>query len=87
MKKILRYLNGTINLGIMYSRRGNSELIGYVDNDYAGDTDDRKSTEVMCLCWVHEPFHGHPRSKLWSLFPLQKQVVVTLAKMCGSEGS
>lgn len=44
VKKILRYLKGTIDLGVMYSRSGNTELKGYADSDYAGDVDDRKST-------------------------------------------
>ncbi|CAJ2672444.1 unnamed protein product [Trifolium pratense] len=44
VKRVLRYLNGTINLGIMYKRGGNEKLEAYTDSDYAGDLDDRKST-------------------------------------------
>lgn len=47
VKKIMRYLKGTIEVGIMYSRKGDLELKGYVDSDYAGDIDDRKSTGVF----------------------------------------
>ncbi|XP_058743191.1 uncharacterized mitochondrial protein AtMg00810-like [Vicia villosa] len=43
-KRILRYLQGTQNLGIFYKVGGNEELIAYTDSDYAGDLDDRKST-------------------------------------------
>jgi hypothetical protein len=43
-KRILRYLQGTQNLGIFYKAGGNEELIAYTDSDYAGDLDDRKST-------------------------------------------
>ncbi|CAI0429344.1 unnamed protein product [Linum tenue] len=45
-KRVLRYLKGTIRFGIWYKRRceGEEELLGYTDSDYAGDTDDRKST-------------------------------------------
>lgn len=44
IKKIMRYIKGTMDLGILYKRQGKIELRGYVDSDYAGDTDDRKST-------------------------------------------
>jgi hypothetical protein len=43
-KRILRYLKGTMNLGILYKRDLNRSLQGWTDSDYAGDLDDRKST-------------------------------------------
>ena len=44
VKRIMRYLKGTLELGIWYRREGKSELLGYTDSDYAGDVDDSKST-------------------------------------------
>ncbi|KAM2209148.1 hypothetical protein ACFXTI_025049 [Malus domestica] len=43
-KRALRYVKGTIGLGVFYRKKGNQELLGYSDSDYAGDQDDRKST-------------------------------------------
>ncbi|RZB68411.1 Retrovirus-related Pol polyprotein from transposon TNT 1-94 [Glycine soja] len=43
-KRILRYLQGTKEFGIWYTTETNSELLGYTDNDWAGSTDDMKST-------------------------------------------
>lgn len=43
-KRVLRYLKGTIELGLFYKKGGNKDLIAYTDSDYAGDRDDRKST-------------------------------------------
>ncbi|KAJ4710246.1 Retrovirus-related Pol polyprotein from transposon TNT 1-94 [Melia azedarach] len=43
-KRILRYLKGTIRLGVFYKKRGCGGLIGYTDSNYAGDLEDRKST-------------------------------------------
>ena len=44
VKHIFRYLVGTINHGILFSRSSSSECIGYSDADWGGDLDDRKST-------------------------------------------
>ena len=44
VKRIMRYLKGTINLGILYTKQGSKECIGFSDADWAGDLDNRKST-------------------------------------------
>ena len=44
VKRILRYLKGTLNLAIKYQKSENDPLIGYSDADWAGDLDDRHST-------------------------------------------
>ena len=42
VKRIMRYLNGTLDYGLMYRCTG--DIAGYSDADWAGDHDDRKST-------------------------------------------
>jgi hypothetical protein len=45
VKRILRYVAGTINYGLHYRRKTKEvRLIGYSDSDLAGDIDTRKST-------------------------------------------
>lgn len=44
VKRILRYLKGTPQLGLLYRQDGSGEIRGYSDADWAGDLDDRKST-------------------------------------------
>ena len=45
VKRILRYLNGTLDYGMLYSRKDDDgTMIGFSDADWAGDTNDRKST-------------------------------------------
>lgn len=49
-KRILRYLQGTKKIGIRYRIEEIDELIGYTDSDWAGSTDDRKSTSAYIIC-------------------------------------
>jgi hypothetical protein len=46
IKRIMRYLKGTLSLGIMYKKGFGDvlQLIGWTDSYYAGDLDDKKST-------------------------------------------
>jgi hypothetical protein len=44
VKRILAYLAGTPNHGLLFKRNDEESLIGYCDADYAGDTDKRRST-------------------------------------------
>ena len=47
VKRIIRYLKGTIDLGLLYCKDGDFET--YCDADYAGDKETRKSTSgVVC---------------------------------------
>jgi len=43
-KRIFRYLQGTKECGLFYKKGEKSDLFGFTDSDYAGDSDDRKST-------------------------------------------
>ena len=44
VKIILRYLKGTLDYGLWYSKRTNFTLKEFTDVDWAGSADDRKST-------------------------------------------
>ncbi|PSS08126.1 Endonuclease [Actinidia chinensis var. chinensis] len=46
VKWILRYIHGTVNVGLKFQRDDKSSQysVGYVDSDYAGDLDKRRST-------------------------------------------
>ncbi|XP_042944495.1 uncharacterized protein LOC122278367, partial [Carya illinoinensis] len=48
VKRILRYLSGTINLGLWYPKHTSFDLISYTDADYAGCKIDQKSTSGAC---------------------------------------
>ena len=48
VKRTMRYLLGTINLGLWYPKNSSYNLVGYSDSDFAGCKTDRKSTSGTC---------------------------------------
>ena len=48
VKRILRYLKGTPNLGLWYPADSGLELTGFIDSDHACYKLDRKSTSGAC---------------------------------------
>lgn len=49
VKRIMRYLKGTIKAKLEYCKVGNRELVGYCDADWASNCDDRRSTTGFCF--------------------------------------
>lgn len=47
VKRIFRYLKGTVNYNPQYSRDAREECVGFCDADWAGDTNDRLSVEWL----------------------------------------
>jgi hypothetical protein len=46
-KRILRYVRGALDCGILFPSAGNGKLckcVAYTDSSWCGDADDRKST-------------------------------------------
>ncbi|XP_057952415.1 secreted RxLR effector protein 161-like [Malania oleifera] len=54
--RCLMYLRGTTEYGIMFSeQQSDLSMVGYMDADYAGDLDDRRSTTGYVFTLVGEP--------------------------------
>jgi hypothetical protein len=58
LKRIMRYLRGTPTASLVYSKDSEADLVCYVDADWAGDVDTRRSTTgylfILCgapVCW------------------------------------
>ena len=48
LKRILRYINNTINYGLFYLKSSAFDLLSYSDADFVGYKSDRKSTSGTC---------------------------------------
>jgi len=49
VKRILRYLKGSIGCGIVMNNNGHTNIMGYSDSDWAGNALDRRSTTDYCM--------------------------------------
>lgn len=43
MKRILRYVKGTLDYGLFYNMEEKLDLIGFTNSDFVEDIDERKS--------------------------------------------
>ncbi|XP_068462930.1 secreted RxLR effector protein 161-like [Phaseolus vulgaris] len=41
LKRVLRYIQGTVSLGLFYSKAEDYKLVGYSDSDWWGDIDNQ----------------------------------------------
>ena len=48
VKRILRYINNTVNYGLFYPKSSTFDLLSYSDADFGGYKSDRKSTSGIC---------------------------------------
>ena len=50
-KRVMRYIQGTLDYGIWYKKCGKGKMEIYTDSDFAGDLSDRKSTSGNVILW------------------------------------
>jgi len=49
VKRILRYLKGSIEYGLLMKNNDHTQILRYTDADWAGNTLDCKSTTRYCI--------------------------------------
>ena len=49
VKRIIKYVSGTCDYGLFYSKESNFSLAGFSDSDWVSNVDDRKSTTSRCF--------------------------------------
>jgi hypothetical protein len=57
-KKLMRYLQGTKDYMLTFRRSDSLEVTSYLDSDFAGCIDCRKSTFGYLFVLVEEQYHG-----------------------------
>ena len=49
IKRIIKYVGGTCDYELFYSKESNLSFVGFSDSDWAGNADDRKNTTGGCF--------------------------------------
>ena len=49
VKRIIKYVSGTCDYGLFYSKESNLSLVGFSYSDWVGNANDRKNTTSRCF--------------------------------------
>lgn len=82
-KRILKYVSGTKEYGILYSATDDFRLVGYSDSDWARSVDDRKTTlgyvfhlGLGAISWASK------KQSIVSLSTVEAEYVAAIATVC-----
>ncbi len=70
---IISYIKNTLDYGLTYSRAEELSPLAFVDSDYGGCRDTRRSTSRYVLLWPGERLHGAVNDRLQWHFQLSRR--------------
>ena len=84
LKRVLRYLKGTVSIGITYSEdvEDGDKLTAYVDSDHAGDQDKGYSTTGIVLYFAGGPVDWRSTKQTVVAISTVKAGYVAMSKAC-----
>ncbi|KAI4340826.1 hypothetical protein MLD38_025627 [Melastoma candidum] len=82
VKRIFRYLSGTTNLGLWYSKISLFDLVGYSDADFAGCKIDWKSTSETCQLLGDMLISWHSKKQAFVALSTAEAEYVAAASCC-----
>ena len=78
VKRIIKYVGGTCDYGLFYSKESNLSLAGFSNSDWAGNADDRKSTTGGCFYVGANLVAWMSKNQILCPCPLQRQNILLL---------
>ena len=84
IKRILRYVKGTLDLNLVYEKREvDIKLVSYSDSDYVKDLDDRKSVTRMTFFLENNLIYwASQKQKIVALSSCEPDYVTTITTSC-----
>jgi len=85
LKRILLYIKGIVDFTLLYEYSNSFELMSYIDNDWAEDIDDRKSTTCFVFYVGDTTFiFSSKKQHIFTLSTYKVEYVVTTTCVCHS---
>ena len=82
-KRVLRYIKGTVDYGLVYVSEREPRLTEYYDSDYAGDLDDRKSTSGYIFLLGSKQFAWNcSKQKVIALSSCEVEYISSTSAVC-----
>jgi hypothetical protein len=82
VKRIFRYLHGTLNYGLWYSKGSDCSLVGYTDSDFAGYKSDRKSTSEAYHIFSNSLVSSHSKKQVSIALSTAEEKYVVARSCC-----
>ncbi|KAK6158858.1 hypothetical protein DH2020_006172 [Rehmannia glutinosa] len=83
LKRIIRYVGGTTDLGIWYTKDTNTNLVGFSDSDWVGDVVDRKSTTGGCFYLGRGAISWSSKKQpIMALSTIEAEYITTSSAIC-----
>jgi len=82
VKRILKYVKGTTDVGLFYSKQTNQNLVGFCDADWAGNLDDRRSTTGGCFFLGNNLVSWHSKKQSCVSLSTAEAEYISLGSCC-----
>nr|KYP76630.1 Copia protein [Cajanus cajan] len=82
VKRILKHLRGTIDVGLWFPKGVSLSLVGYFNSDYAGCKLDRKSTSVTCHLLRSALVSWHSKKKAYVTLSTDETEYIASGSYC-----
>ncbi|XP_019058893.1 PREDICTED: uncharacterized protein LOC109116982 [Tarenaya hassleriana] len=82
VKRIIKYVKGTVEYDLHYTKDTSSELVGFCDADWGGHTDDRRSTSGGCFFLGNNMVAWHSKKQNSTSLSTTEAKYIALGSCC-----